>query len=475
VVAEGGNLGFTQKGRIEYAEGGGKINTDAIDNSAGVDCSDHEVNLKILLGIPIASGDLTMKQRNELLREVEQEVAAHVLYDNYLQAQILSQEDAVSAERLEAYEDVMTQLESQGLLERELESLPSSAQMAERRRAGRGMARPELCILLAYAKRSLQEEIRTSSLPDDPALDHDVRRYFPAKIVQRFGHLIRQHPLRRDLASTIIANEVVNAQGSTFVSRLAAETGAEAAEIARAYWIARDVTGAPARWEAVEALDGKIDPVVQNVLMVGVDTLVEDIARWYLLNASPAPLGDTIEEVRPLFAELAGVIEQAGSESWRQAREEMVAYLTSHGVEAELARRHAFQPELAHAPDIIAVAKSTGRTIEDVASAFFLAGERLHLDWFERRLVELPETSRFERWAVQAMGDDLMALRRDIALRALQGADTRPVGAAIDDYLAGRAGAVDRLEKLVDSLAEKGESSLAALTVALRQVRGLVS
>jgi glutamate dehydrogenase len=475
VVAEGGNLGFTQKGRIEYAEAGGKINTDAIDNSAGVDCSDHEVNLKILLGIPIASGDLTLKQRNDLLREVEQEVAAHVLYDNYLQAQILSQEDAVSAERLEAYEDLMTQLESKGLLERELESLPSTAQMGERRRAGRGMARPELCILLAYAKRSLKEEVRTSSLPDDPALDRDVRRYFPAKVVQRFGDLIGQHPLRRDLASTIIANEVVNAQGSTFVSRLAAETGAEAAEIARAYWIARDVTGALARWEAVEALDGKIDPVVQNDLMVGVDTLVEHVSRWYLLNAPSAPLGDTIEEVRPLFAELAGVIEQVGSESWRRAREEMVAYLTSHGVEEELARRHAFQPELVHAPDIVAVAKSTGRTIEDVANGFFLAGERLHLDWFERRLVELPETSRFERWAVHAMGDDLMAIRRDIALRALQGADTRPVGAAIDDYLAGRAEAVERLKKLVDSLAEKGESSLAALTVALRQVRGLVS
>ena len=209
--------------------------------------------------------------------------------------------------------------------------------------------------------------------------------------------------------------------------------------------------------------------------MVGVDTLVEHVSRWYLLNAPSAPLGDTIEEVRPLFAELAGLIEQVGSESWRRDREEMVAYLTSHGVEEELARRHAFQPELVHAPDIVAVAKSTGRTIEDVANGFFLAGERLHLDWFERRLVELPETSRFERWAVHAMGDDLMAIRRDIALRALQGADTRPVGAAIDDYLAGRAEAVERLEKLVDSLAEKGESSLAALTVALRQVRGLVS
>jgi len=248
VVGEGGNLGFTQKGRIEYAEAGGRINTDAIDNSAGVDCSDHEVNLKILLGIAVAAGDLTLKQRDDLLREVERDVAAHVLYDNYLQAQILSQETAVSAGRLEAYEDLMAQLEAEGLLDRQLESLPASEEMAERRRQGRGMARPELCILLAYAKRSLKEAVRASTLPDDPYLDGDVRRYFPAKVVEQFGHLIGRHPLRRDLAATIVANEVVNDLGITWTSRLAIETGAEPAQAARAFWIARDVTGAVERW-----------------------------------------------------------------------------------------------------------------------------------------------------------------------------------------------------------------------------------
>ena len=380
MVVEGGNLGFTQKARVEYAESGGRINTDAIDNSAGVDCSDHEVNLKILLGIPIAAGDLTMKQRNELLREVEQDVAAHVLYDNYLQAQILSQEIAVAVDRLEAYDDLMVQLEAEDLLEREIESLPSSEQMAERRRSGRGMARPELCILLAYAKRSLEEAIRNSPLPDDPYLDRDLRRYFPARIVERFGHLIAQHPLRQHLASTIIANEIVNDLGITWASRLAVETGAEPAEVARAFYIARDVTQAVERWNDVEALDGKIDPVLQNVLMVGVDTLVDDIARWYLQNAPAAPIGETIETVKPLFTELSEVIERVGSEEARQARDERVWYLMRQGIEERLGRRHVYQPELAHGPDIIAVARETGRTLEDVASTFFLAGERLHLD-----------------------------------------------------------------------------------------------
>ncbi len=414
-----------------------------------------------------------MKQRNDLLHEVEQDVARHVLYDNYLQAQILSQEVSVSAERLDAYEELMTQLETSGMLDRELESLPSAEQMTERARAGLGMARPELCILLAYAKRSLEEAVRDSALPDDPYLDIDVRRYFPAAVADRFGQLIAEHPLRRDLASTILANAVCNDQGITFVSRLAAETGAEPAEIARAYRIGREVTGAVARWDDIEALDGKIDPVPQNVLMVGVDTLVEDVSRWYLLNAPSAPLGETIEQVKPLFEELSAVIDKTGSESWRAAREAVAAQIATEGVDEALARRHAFQPELAHAPDIIAVAHWTGRPLEDVANAFFLAGERLHLDWLERRLLALPEASSWNRWAAKAMEDDLMALRRDVALRALShtpGLADR----ALEEYLAERGEAVERLRRLIEALKAQDDAGLAALTVALRQVRSVV-
>ena len=344
--------------------------------------------------------------------------------------------------------------------------------MAERARSGRTMARPELCVLLAYAKRSLQHAIGSSTLPDDPFLDNEVRRYFPAPVVERFGHLIAQHPLRRDLAAMLIANAIVNDLGVTWASRLGAETGAEPAEVARAYWIARYVTGAERRWADVEALDGKIDPVTQNVLMVGVDTLVEDVARWYLLSAPGAPLGETIEEAAPIFSTLSAAIESAGSDAWREAREAIVRQLVAEGVPEELARRHAYQPELAHGPDIIAVTKATGRTLDEVASAFYLAGERFHLDWLEHRLVELPDGSRFDRWATQAVGDDLMTLRRDIALRVLDSADGRPIPRAMEDYLERRSEPYERLNRLVNSLSAQGESSLAALTVALRQVRG---
>jgi glutamate dehydrogenase len=360
------------------------------------------------------------------------------------------------------------------MLDREIESLPSTEQLAERQRTGRGMARPELCILLAYAKRSLEEAIRSSSFPDDPYLERDLRRYFPARVIERFGDDLPRHPLRRELASTIIANEVVNDLGITFVSRLCSETGAEPAEVARAFYIARDVCDAADRWAEIEALDGVIDPVVQNDLMVGVDTLVADLSRWYLLNAPSAPLGEMIASAKPPFHQLAAVIDQVGSDSWRALRERTAGELVSEGVREEIARRHAFQAQLAHTPDIAAVAAQTGRTIEEVATAFFLAGERLHVDWLERELDEVPATSNWQRWAAQAVADDLMTLRRDIALRALQGGDHGSVESSLDAYVASRAEAVDRFERLIDSFEQQEEPSLAAITVALRQIRSLV-
>ena len=242
VIGEGGNLGCTQLGRIEYALAGGRINTDFIDNSAGVDTSDHEVNLKILLGLAIQRGELTLEQRNELLEACVDDVVAHVLYDNYLQAQILSQEMLISTQRIENYEDLMVQLEGEGELEREVEFLPSSEAMLQRRVDGQGLVRPELAVLLAYAKRSIAAALLDSDLPDSPYLAVDLERYFPALVVERFGHLIGEHPLRRELIATIAANDVVNSQGITFVSRMVTETGARPSQVVRAFRIARDVT-----------------------------------------------------------------------------------------------------------------------------------------------------------------------------------------------------------------------------------------
>ncbi len=473
VVGEGGNLGFTQRGRIEYARVAGRINTDFIDNSAGVDTSDHEVNWKILLGLAIQRGELTLEERNDLLQGCAPDVVQHVLYDNYLQAQILSQEEEVSGHRIEAYEDLMQQLEVDGELEREVEFLPTTEEMLERRTSGAPMTRPELSVLLAYAKRSVYTALLSSDLPDTEYLAADLHRYFPPAIVSRFGHLLPEHPLRRELIATIAANDVVNSQGITFVSRMVNETGTHAADVVRAFRIARDVSGAVQRWADIEALDGVIEPHVQNELLAGVDWLVETTSRWYLVQAAGQRLAEAVAESREAFAELSEALDEIGPEAWREEHAAVERELVAIGVPHTVARRHAFQPELVHAPDIVAVAHATGRSVLEVARGFFLLGERLRIDWLEQRLEELATGSRWQRWARQSTEDDLLAVRRQLCEHVLANAGGAPIDAAVDAFLELHAERVERLQRFMHALSVEGVTDLSQLTVALRQIRAL--
>ena len=473
VVAEGGNLGFTQRGRIEFALGGGRINTDFIDNSAGVDTSDHEVNLKILFGLAVARGELTMDDRNALLAEVEEDVVRHVLYDNFLQAQILSQEAVVSPNHMEAYEDLMVGLETQDVLDRELEALPNADDMAERRRSTRGMTRPELAVLLAYAKQSLTNALLASSLPDSAYLERDLRAYFPPQVVERFGPMLNEHPLRRELIAMLVANDVVNSQGITFVSRVVTETGAEAADVTRAYRIARDVTGAVERWEEIEALVGSLEPALLDELMAGVDRLVEITARWYLQHL-PGQLGRAIEAHAGPFEAFAGSVAALAPDGWRQERERAAWALMDRGVPEDVARAHVALTFLVHGPNVAEVAEATGRSIEDVARAFFLVGESVYVDWLEARLSAVSTTTRWHRWALQALEDDLRLLRRQVVEHVLaQGGGQLPVADALASYLEERSEVMTRLGRFMRGIALEEASDLAAMTVAVRQVRSL--
>jgi glutamate dehydrogenase len=385
----------------------------------------------------------------------------------------ISQEDEASAQRVEAYEDLMQQLEAEGELERDVEFLPNAEEMAERRAAGQGMTRPELSVLLAYAKRSVYAALLESDLPDSEYLASDLERYFPPRIVERFGHLLRDHPLKREIIATMAANDVVNSQGITFVSRLVTETGASPADVVRAFRIARDVTGAERRWADVEALDGVIDPATQRELMNGADWLVETTSRWYLVQAAGQVLGEAVVAARDSFAELSDVIDQIGPENWREEHEQVAHRLVAEGVPETLARRHAFQPELVHGPDIIAVSHATGRGVLEVARGFFLLGERLEIDWLENQLEALPAGTRWQRWAQQSLEDDLFAVRRELAEEALASANGRPIDEAIDAFLETKPHALGRLQRFTRSLAMEGVSDLSQLTVALRQLRSL--
>jgi glutamate dehydrogenase len=473
VVGEGGNLGFTQRGRIEYARTGGRINTDFIDNSAGVDTSDHEVNWKILLGLAIQRGELTLEARNDLLQDCAPDVVQHVLYDNYLQAQILSQEEEVSAQRIESYEALMQQLEADHEVERAVEFLPTSDDMAERRAAGQGLTRPELAVLLAYAKRQVFDELLESDLPDSEYLAADLARYFPPRIVERFGHLIADHPLKRQIIATMASNDVVNSQGITFASRMGTETGASPSDVVRAFRIARDVTGATARWSDVEALDGLIDPAVQSDLMNGVDWLVETTSRWYLVQSAGQLLMSSIGPSRESFAAVSAAISQIGPDGWREEHEQEAQRLVEAGVPESVAHRHAFQPELVHAPDIIAVAHATGRAPLEIARGFFVLGERLDIDWLEQQLEKLPAATRWQRWAQQSMEDDLFALRRTLCERVLELAGGAGIDEAIERFFEDRAQSCERVMRFLRGLKMEGVSDLSQLTVAVRQLRSI--
>ena len=474
IVGEGGNLGFTQRGRVEYAKQGGRINTDFIDNSAGVDTSDHEVNIKVLLDLAVQRGELSIDERNVLLQGCAQDVVAHVLYDNYLQAQILSQEMEFSVQRIESYEDLMQQLEAEDELEREVEFLPSPDTMGERRGAGEGLVRPELAVLLAYAKRSIAAALLDSEFPDSPYLFQDLQSYFPPAVVERYGHLIEDHPLKRELVATIASNDVVNAQGITFVSRMVTETGASPADVVKAFRIARDVTGSIERWADIEALDGQIDPELQGELLNGVDWLVETTSRWYLVRAEGQRMSEAVDQARDSFAELSDVIDQIGPEAWREEHEHEARRLVAEGVPPVLARRHAFQAELVHGPDIIAVAHATGRSVLEVARGFFLLGERLEIDWLESQLESMSVGTRWQRWAQQSMEDDLFNLRRQLAEVALAECGPLPIDEAVEKFLESRSEPLGRLQRFMRGLAVDGMSDLAQLTVALRQIRALV-
>ncbi|MDP9294716.1 MAG: NAD-glutamate dehydrogenase, partial [Actinomycetota bacterium] len=398
----------------------------------------------------------------------------HVLYDSFLQAQVISEEVERSAARIDAYEDLVATLEEDGSLRREDEALPTGEEIGERRRAGRGMERPELALLLAYAKRRITRSLLGSELPDDPWLSRDLRGYFPPPVVQRFGHLVPEHPLRRELVATINANMVVNALGPTFVSQLVAERGVEPADVVRAYRIGREITGAEAEWEAIEALDGKIEGGLQAELMTGMDALVDAVTRWYLTEAPAGDLEGIIAADRDGFERFAAALPELGDEERLRRREEEAARLAGEGVPEPLARAHVLRGDLIHAPNVVAVAAATGRPVGEVARVFAAVGERVGLARLETEINALPVNGRMERWARQAVREDLREARREIARQALAGADGAGPDEAVERFLTARRDVCHRLEAFTRTLAREGKADLAGLALAVRQLRALV-
>lgn len=474
VVVEGGNLGLTQAGRIEFARCGGRINTDFIDNSGGVNCSDREVNLKILLDMALERGHLDESEKKTLLSDAAPEVVDRILADNSRQVERISLEEVTSVGRMDSYEELVIRLEEGGLLERALEGLPTSEEMAERSRSGRGLSRPELAVLMAHAKRDLARSLLASDFPESAEASGYLAGYFPTAIAARFGSLMGEHPLKREIISTLASNDIVHAQGSSFVSQLVVRSGATVADVVSAYIVARDMSGAGRRRAAIQDLFGEVDPAAWTGAVNSSDKITSTLTRWFSSHGSRLSSTDLAAWARA-FADLEMTAHSLGPPQWQAEREAEARRLRAAGFPSELSRQIAVLPDLVHAPGIIELSWSRGRSVGDVCRVFFRIGQAVQLDSLTRFLAEVTAPDPWNRWARQTLEDDLAELRRTIAEGVLDESGGRAADDAVDLFLAKRSHALKRVVDLARSLQGEHHQDLTSFMVVLRQIEGLAT
>jgi glutamate dehydrogenase len=475
VVAEGGNLGCTQRGRIEFAQAGGRIFTDAIDNSAGVGTSDHEVNIKILLGLAVAEGELTETQRNGVLAEMTDDVAALVLRDNYFQTQVLSVTGRIARELLDAQQRFIQFLEGNGRLNRAIEFLPTDEEFAERRAKAQGLTNPERAVLLAYAKIWICDVLVASTLPDDSWVATALARYFPHALSERYARYLERHPLKREIIATHVTNSMVNRVGSTFVHRLVEATGAQPAEIVRAYLLAREIFGFVSLWKPIEELDNRVDDALQARMLIEMSRELERGTTWFLRSRRLSEdIGQTIAHFAPRVEALAARLPALLDEHSGARVAAAVADYAAKGVPEPLATRVVTLDALYPTLDIVEVAAATNRPVELVAEVYFAVATALELPWLREMIERLPADQHWQMLARNAMQDDLSGLQRTIAGEIL-----REDGgiAARDALLAAwrerNRRAIERVQQLLAELRAAPVADSAMLAVALRELRNL--
>jgi glutamate dehydrogenase len=476
-VGEGGNLGLTQAGRIEYARNGGRINTDFIDNSAGVATSDREVNIKILLDRVVAQGDLTGKQRNELLESMTDEVSDLVLEDNYEQNLALASAEANSPGLLHVHEDWMRRLERQGLLNRQLEFLPSRKQVTERMDRGLGLTAPELAVLLAYTKIVLADDLVESDLPDDPFLRSDLFSYFPSKMRQSYRQQMEEHPLRREIVVTQIVNALVNGAGMTYFHRLSNETGASPAEITRANFLAREIYGSAALLEELGSYDNKIDAGVQTRMRLDVRTLVERASRWLITNRRPPMDSDAIVDFFEVIVQrVMGQLPELLTGRELDAFDRRKKALLEAAVPEDLATRIAALPPAYAILGVVDTARRDELDPTEVARLHFTLGERLGLPALASRILALPRKDRWQTMARAALRDELHSVHAQLTAKVLaETSEEDSSSARVSEWETQEEAAVTRAVSTLDEICTDDHADLARLSVGLRVVRSLLN
>jgi glutamate dehydrogenase len=476
VVGEGGNLGFTQLGRIEAARGGVRINTDAIDNSAGVDTSDHEVNIKILLDQVVRDGDLTAKQRNSLLAEMTDEVGRLVLRDNYEQNILLGNARVQSHQMLTVHQRFIRALEARGDLDRAIEFLPTDAEIDALVVAGEGLSSPEFSVLLAYAKITLTDDLLDTALADEPFFRGVLREYFPSAVAERYDAILDTHPLRRQIITTVVVNDMVNRGGISFAFRASEETGAGPVEVARAYSVAREAFALPAFWDRVESLDNQVPTVAQCALFLESRRLLDRATRWVLqsrggrvdVEAEIARFQGEIARIAPMVPEMLVGVE-------RDRLHERASELVAIGAPEDLALLSAAHLDVYGAFDIVEVAQTTGADSEDVARIYFILSERYEVDRMLTRITRLPRDDRWSALARAALRSDLYGALVGMTRRVIE--STRGISeplARVESWEEQQAEGLARARATLDEISAGEQFDLATLSVALRTIRTLV-
>jgi glutamate dehydrogenase len=483
VIGEGANLGLTQLGRVEYASKGGRLNTDAIDNSAGVDTSDHEVNLKILFSGPLRRGELAAEERDGLLNAMTDDVATHVLRDNYDQTLALSVAEMRSSRDLDSHGRYIRDLERRGKLERAVEFLPDEDELHRRAQAGLGLRRPELAVLLAYAKLDLDAQIIASDLPDQTFFASELAAYFPASAVTRFPEELIHHRLRREIIATVLANRIVNLAGLVFIHRIEEISSAPAARIARAFVVAVGALGLDALKSRIDSLDGKVPAAMQLGAYNDIQEQLRRLGLWFLVNVpARADIGDTIGRYRAGVDSLRGSFSSLVSPYEGQNTERRIAELREVGVPLSIAEDVAVLPLLGGAPEIVLLAETRALPVDLVAGAYFAMGAAIGLDRLRGLANRITGYEHWDRLAIRRIVDDLFSGQRALAADALSGINpaaqsaTRAEGAeAVKRWEETHADALARTKSFLAELERGGELSIAKLTLANSQIHALAA
>ena len=474
VIGEGANLAMTQRARIEYAWHGGRLNTDAIDNSAGVDTSDHEVNIKIAVASMIASGKLKPAERGKFLASMTDEVGHLVLADNYLQTGALSMAEAEAGAQLDQHVRLIRSLERAGKLDRAIEFLPNDEALTQRAAVKRGLTRPELAVLLAYAKNSVYAELLNSDLPDAPELEAELLDYFPERMRKLAPDDLKSHRLRREIVATVVANAMINRMGPSFVVELQTKTGRSAADVARAYHITRDVFELPAIWQAIEAQDNAIPARAQTRLLIEIRSVAERTTRWLLLSGLTLDIAARVGQFAPGVERLAAKLPGLLPPGERHGFETRKAVFLQDSVPEDLAERVVALANLAAGLDIVRIDETAHADVIEMGKLYYDTGERFGLDSLRDVARAMPATTSWQQLALGALIDDFYALQRDTVQRVLAEANGKANG-KLEAWVAQRPDAVARIQEMVTEIGRATPPDIAMLTVASRQLRAMTA